>query len=139
MSRCYHDDGSPCEDDSPEARAEIAALRSGEVRVINSETGAEKGSKLARFDLIPPKAIWALAEHFGRGARKYADRNWERGINYSLNYAATQRHLHQWWSGEDVDEETGSSHLIAAMWHMAALFTYLETHPELDDRPQVQP
>jgi hypothetical protein len=107
-----------------------------ERRVVNETTGGAKGAKPQRFDLIPPDALWALAEHFGKGAEKYDDRNWERGTNWSLNFAASQRHMWQWWSGENVDEETGSSHLIAAMWHMAALYHLGNTHKELDDRPK---
>lgn len=106
-----------------------------EERITNPKTGGQKGRKLARFDLIPPVALWALAEHFGKGSSKYSERNWERGTDWSLNFAAAQRHMWQWWDGEDIDEDTGSSHLICAMWHMAALFTFLQTHPDLDDRP----
>lgn len=42
-----------------------------EVRVVDPTTGGEKGSKLARFSLIPPEFLWALAEHYGKGANKY--------------------------------------------------------------------
>lgn len=42
-----------------------------EVRVVDPTTGGEKGSKLARFSLIPPEFLWALAEHYGKGAAKY--------------------------------------------------------------------
>lgn len=35
-------------------------------------TGAKKGTKLARFSLVPPDAYWALAEHYGKGAQKYS-------------------------------------------------------------------
>ncbi|MHA2642857.1 MAG: RNA-guided endonuclease TnpB family protein [bacterium JZ-2024 1] len=50
-------------------------------RVVNKITGGEKSQKDARFDLIPPAALWALAEHYGMGILKYAERNWERGYN----------------------------------------------------------
>lgn len=95
-----------------------------EVRVVDAVTGAEKGMKLARFSLIPPGFVWALAEHYGQGAKKYADRNWEKGYKWSLSVDASQRHLHQWLMGEDNDEETGSSHLIAAAWHLCALWFF---------------
>lgn len=112
-------------------------MDSSEVRVTNPKTGGQKGQKLARYDLIPPRAIEALAEHYGRGARKYADRNWEKGVDWSLSFAALQRHVWAWWNGEETDDE-GNSHLAAAMWHVAALIEYGATHPELDDRPQPQ-
>lgn len=105
-----------------------------EVRVTSS-SGGQKGKKLARFDLIPVSALTHLAEHYGKGAEKYEDRNWERGYEWSLSYAALQRHLTAWWNGEDVDAETGHSHLDAVMFHAFALRTFIETHPEFDDRP----
>lgn len=106
-----------------------------EVRVKDPDTGGEKGTKLARFDLVPVRPLTLLAEHYGRGAQKYADRNWERGYNWSLSYAAAQRHMNQFWGGEDLDPETGTPHVIAAAWHMFSLAEYMVTHPEKDDRP----
>lgn len=105
-----------------------------EVRVVNEKTGAEKGSKLARFDLIPAKPLWELAEHYGRGAEKYEDRNWERGYDWSLSIAALERHLNLFKQGEDIDPETQSKHIIAVAWHAIALAQFMDTHPELDDR-----
>lgn len=96
----------------------------GEVRVVDPNTGGEKGSKLARFSLVPPEFVWALATHYGLGAKKYADRNWERGYRWGLSVDALQRHLHQWLQGEDNDQETGSNHLIAVAWHACALFIF---------------
>lgn len=107
-----------------------------ETRVVDADTGGAKGSKLARFDLIPASALWAVAEHFGRGAEKYEARNWERGYAWSLSYAALCRHLFAWWSGEDNDPELGSCHLDAVAFHALALRTFVETHPEKDDRPK---
>ncbi len=107
----------------------------GERRIVDERTGGAKGQKLARFDLVPPDALWALAEHYGRGAEKYRERNWELGYPFGLNFAAAQRHMWQWWGGEDCDQETGTSHLICAAWHMLALFHNMATHPEMDDRP----
>ena len=107
----------------------------GEQRVTNELTGGQKGQKLARTDLIPPDALLQLAEHYGKGSGKYEDRNWEKGVNWSLNYSAALRHLFQFWGGEDRDTETGSLHVIAAAWHCLALATFHKTHPELDDRP----
>lgn len=106
-----------------------------EVRVTNEKTGGEKGAKPARFDLIPQHPLWLLAELYGRGAQKYAERNWERGYNWSLSYAAMQRHLSLFWQGEDCDPETGTPHVINAAFHCFALAEFMSTHPELDDRP----
>jgi hypothetical protein len=100
------------------------ARNAEEKRETDPRTGGQKGSKLARFSLIPGEFLWALAEHYGIGARKYEDRNWERGYKWSLSVDALERHLTAWKIGESRDPETGSSHLIAAAWHCVALFIF---------------
>lgn len=110
-----------------------------EERIVDPTTGGEKGRKLARFDLIPTGPLTALAEHYGRGARKYADRNWERGYQWSLTYAAMMRHAVAFWGGEDLDPETGSPHIIAVAWHAFALAEFMRTHTEKDDRCRLDP
>lgn len=106
-----------------------------------SNTGGEKGQKDARFDLISPEVEEALATHFGVGAKKYEERNWERGYDWSLSYAALRRHLRAFWAGEDFDEETGTLHIVAVMWHAHAL-AHFQLHEDeygvFDNRPWTQ-
>lgn len=110
-------------------KAELATtmnkwLDKGETRTVDVKTGGEKGTKLARFDLMPSEALWALAEHYGKGSEKYQDRNWEKGYAWGLCVAALQRHLHLWLQGESIDAETGTNHMIAVAWHAFALFIF---------------
>ena len=107
----------------------------GEVRVVDPVTGGEKGSKPARYDLIPAGPLRRLAEHFGYGATKYADRNWERGYKWSLSFAALNRHLWAFWNGEDIDAESGSEHITAVIWHAMALSEFAGRDLGTDDRP----
>lgn len=95
-----------------------------ETITVDETTGGQKGSKLARFSLIPQDFLWALAEHYGKGAKKYAERNWEKGYKWSLSQDALERHLKQWLLGEDNDPETGTNHMIAVAWHAIALYVY---------------
>lgn len=98
-------------------------------------TGGKKCEKLARFDLLPPDILTELAEHYGKGAKKYGDRNMEKGYPWSKTYAACQRHLTQFWNGENIDAETGSLHLIAAAWHCFTMAWFLRHGAGRDDRP----
>jgi hypothetical protein len=109
-----------------------------EHRVV-ADTGGEKGAKLERHSLIPTSALRALATHNGVGAKKYEDRNWERGYPWSLSFDALMRHLLAYWGGEDFDEETGSHHLTAVAWHAMALhqFSECEKYERFDDRPAI--
>ena len=109
---------------------------SDEIRIINPLTGGEKGSKLARFDLIPVNALYELARVYGKGAEKYAPRNWERGYEWGLSYAALHRHLVAFWGGEELDPETGLSHLAHAAWHCFTLFEFTKTQRALDTRQE---
>lgn len=107
-----------------------------EERLYDPQTGAQKGRKLARFALLPPGALWKIAEVFGFGAAKYADRNWEAGYPWSWSYDALQRHLNAFWDGEELDPESGLPHLAHAGFHILALLTYTRTNRAKDDRPK---
>jgi hypothetical protein len=93
-----------------------------------------EGRTHARYDRIPSEPLRMLAEHYGRGALKYADDNWRRGYDWRLSFAALNRHLWQWWAGEPIDAETGSPHLIAVAWHAFTLAEFMDIHPEFDTR-----
>ena len=121
-----------------------------EIRTVSS-TGGRKGRKIERVGLIPPKALLELARHYGVGAEKYTERdesgkithsgdnNWRLGYDWSLSIDSLQRHTLQFIAGEDYDPETGSKHMIAAAWHCLALATFMDEHPEFDDRWKGQP
>lgn len=119
---------------SPIFPALLAEWPTEEVQSV-SESGAMKGTKLARFDLLPTHALTEVAKHYGRTAHKYPPNNWRKGYEWSKSYAALMRHATQWWGGEDLDEELGTPHLAAVAWHALTLLEYAIDHPEYDDRP----
>lgn len=82
-------------------------------------TGAVRDARINKgmFSLLPVDTLFALAKHFEVGGRKYALRNWEKGIPLSNYYDSAQRHLHKWLRG-DRDEP----HLIAALWNLSCLY-----------------
>lgn len=122
-----------------EVRERQAAMRrhpsSQEVRVTDPETGGQKGKKLAQLGAVSPKALMVLAEVAGFGGEKYERYNFMKGYNWSLSYDALQRHLHAFWSGEDIDPESGLHHLGHAAWHALALLTFVLSDLGTDDRP----
>lgn len=101
---------------------------------VDPKTGARKAFNLQMVGLIPVRFILALAKHYGIGAKKYDKHNWRKGYDWELSYNSAMRHLLAFWDGEDIDPETGSPHVIAAAWHCATLYTFMEEHPELDSR-----
>ena len=121
--------------------ASPADVDTGDSVQVESVTGGKKGLRVARYDLIPPEVLTALAEHYGRNCfdhgGKYTARNWEKGYPWAWSYRALQGHLCSFWKGEDVDQDSPSLHITAALWHCVALL-YYSLHPKLyaqfDDR-----
>lgn len=104
-----------------------------EVRKV-SETGGEKGAKQARIGSVDPLALHQLAAVAGFGEQKYARLNYMRGYPWSLSYDALQRHLMLFWSGEDLDDESGLPHLAHAAWHCLTLMSFMQRERGTDDR-----
>jgi hypothetical protein len=100
-------------------------------------TGAQKElvGKL-RYDLVPVEFEDELAKVYTEGAKKYSDRNWEKGLLFMKHhYAAARRHMAKWVKGIDLDYETNTHHLANAAWHLAAIITLsARGRTDLDDR-----
>ena len=92
---------------------------SGERTEYSTGAVRDRRSGKGRYDLLPLLALRDLAIHFEKGALKYSDRNWEKGINTADMYDSARRHLDQFFLGmEDED------HLIAALWNIICLREY---------------
>ena len=90
-----------------------------------------------RFDLIPPDALLALAQHYAKGAEKYEPRNWERGMDWCRVYGSLQRHANKWMANQEIDKDSGSHHMIAVAWNALALYCYETRGVGVDDRPLI--
>lgn len=85
-----------------------------------------------RLDLVDPKWLTTVAMVLGFGAEKYSDHNWRGGLSWSRLYAATQRHLLAFHSGEINDPESGLPHIAHATCNLMMLLK-LQEKPELND------
>lgn len=83
--------------------------------------GKKNDSGKPRLGLISRVFLWGIAEILTHGAKIYGDHNWREGMLWSRPYDALQRHLTAWWDGEDIDKDSGKSHL----WHAAAELQFL--------------
>jgi len=101
------------------------------------DLGAKNDAGKLRFDLIPVRSLEEVAGLYTMGAKKYADRNWEKGLSWSRCFAAMMRHAWAFWRGETFDKEDGQHHMASVAWYALAFIEYEYTHPELDDRPTI--
>jgi len=106
-----------------------------ETRVIDPETGGEKGKKLSQLGSLDPASLYTLSEVSGMGANKYAAHNFLKGYAWSLSYDAMQRHLLKFWMGEELDPESGLPHVAHAAWHCLTLLSFVQRQLGTDDRP----
>ncbi len=132
--------------DSPAKAALRAKARKIDIVDPKKLVGGYKADEdKVRMDLIPPEAIFALADILTSGAKKYSNRNWEKGMKWSRPFAASMRHLWAWWAGAapttksflfgSLDSESGRSHL----WHALCCISFLVAYEErelvaFDDR-----
>lgn len=88
-----------------------------------------------RTDLLPVLALEEVTRVFTYGAKKYSDRNWEKGFIWSRPYGATLRHLFAFWRGESIDPESGISHLAHCCCNVLFLLEFSIRKTGTDDRP----
>ena len=78
-----------------------------------------------RYDLVPPHAIKAIADVLTYGADKYAPNSWQTVSDGETRYtAAMMRHFEAYREGEELDPETGKSHLSHCLCNLTFLLWF---------------
>lgn len=72
--------------------------------------------------------ILEVSKHFEDGAKKYGERNWEKGIPAHCYLDSAIRHLLKWYRGDD-DEP----HDRAFVWNLMCLLWTVENRPDCID------
>ena len=79
---------------------------------------------------LDPRFIMELADLMTKSAKKYGKYNWALGQEFHTPFDSAQRHLMKFMSGENVDEESGLSHLL----HAASNIMIMWTSQKLDNK-----
>ena len=103
----------------------------GEMTVFASGAVRDKKTGKGRCDLLPACVLLRLAKHYERGAEKYGEYNWQKGIPCHSFVDSALRHLFKY-----MDGQTNEDHLIAAIWNLCGLAWTEEKLPELMDIPE---
>jgi hypothetical protein len=94
------------------------------------------GVRKPSAQFIPPVAIVEESAVMALGAAKYGPFNWQdEPVDATTYYSAAIRHLLQWFSGEDRDQESGASHLAHVRACMGILLDAQAAGTLIDDRP----
>lgn len=114
--------------------------------MIEKPTGSRFNRGKNRVELVPHEAIKGIAEVLTYGAEKYTTynedgsikqdgaNNWRNGLDWMGVLASALRHLEEFRSGNDFDEESGLLHVNHALTNLAFLSENYKIHPELDNR-----
>lgn len=92
------------------------------------------------LSFMPTNVLFEVAKVHRLGAEKYGKGNWcDSIIKNSVYHDAIQRHLAQWFYGEDKDEESGCSHLAHIVACCLIVMDCKARGTVDDDRPKPLP
>lgn len=117
-----------------EAEHFSAVKDSGQRREWSTGSVRDVAVGKGRYDLLPPYPIKRLAIHFENGARKYGDKNWEKGQPLSVYISSALRHGFCVSDGmKDEDHAAAAAWNWFAFMHTAEKIKLGELPAELDD------
>lgn len=99
-----------------------------------SEGGTKHDQGKAPLSLISYAALEAEARVMGYGEKKYSRHNYKKGFPYGRLIDAALRHIGAFNSGQDLDPETGESHLAHARCCLGMLMECIHLGTATDDR-----
>jgi hypothetical protein len=94
------------------------------------------GTRKAPMSTVPANVLKEVGVGMMEGSRKYGRHNYRvAGIRASVYYDATQRHMMDWWEGEDLDPDSGLSHITKGICSLIVLRDAMLNDKMTDDRP----
>ena len=92
--------------------------------------------KWRQFATVPTRVLWEVGVAMLEGALKYGRHNYRvAGVRASVYVDAAKGHLDQWCEGEDLDPDTGLSHITKAIASLVVLRDGMLEGNFQDDRP----
>jgi hypothetical protein len=94
------------------------------------------GIRKAPLSTVPMGVVVEMGVGMLEGAAKYGRHNYRcAGVRASVYFDALMRHMVAWWEGEDIDPDSGLSHVTKALCTLAVLRDAQMQGMCTDDRP----
>lgn len=90
----------------------------------NETPGYRHDGGKSMYHLLPSDALEGVVRVLMHGAQKYAERNWESGMNWSRCFNSMMRHSWAWWRGQDLDPDSGLPHVDHVVCNALFLAAY---------------
>jgi hypothetical protein len=100
----------------------------------SSLQGIKHDSEKPKHDLLPYESLDEIAKVLTFGEKKYEAGNWANGMQMRRLISAAYRHLGLFNSGEDIDPDSGLSHLAHAATNLVFAIWMQKNKPQFDDR-----
>jgi hypothetical protein len=99
------------------------------------------GIKKVPISTVPAPVIGEVGIAMMEGALKYGRHNYRViGVRASIYYdAVMSRHMPAWWEGQDIDPDSGLSHITKAIASLVVLRDAMIRGNWVDDRPPRTP
>lgn len=96
--------------------------------------GVKFDTEKVPMELLPYESLEEIAKVLAFGAKKYERANWANGIEMSRLISASLRHIGQFNSGQDLDDESHTLHLANAACNLLFAIWIFKNRPDLDNR-----
>lgn len=128
---CGHRDGS--HDDQCWRHPQWEGKHPDTPGVHRFATGAVRSADAddVRYDLITPIGLEAVARTCAEGAKKYGERNWEKGMPVAVMLNHALRHIFKFLLGDRSED-----HLAHAAWNLLGAIHSDKMWPELNGKPE---
>lgn len=94
------------------------------------------GIRKVPVSTVPANVIQEIGLAMLEGALKYGRHNYRvTGVRASVYYDAAMGHMMSWWEGEDLDPDSGLSHITKALASLTVLRDAMARGMLTDDRP----
>lgn len=94
----------------------------------------------APVSTLSGQVLWEIGLGMLEGARKYGRHNYRAmGVSATVYYDAAVGHLMDWFEGEDIDSDSGMSHVTKAITALVVLRDSMLMGNWIDDRPMRNP
>lgn len=112
-------------------------IKEAKTCLMKIEEGKKELKGKLDWSCLPMDALRGTVRVFEKGVIKYqGTRTWLPGILFSKLFAATMRHLFDWYYLRiDADRESGEHPLCHVMANCLMLLTYIK-NKKYDDRPK---
>lgn len=98
------------------------------------------GVRKAPISTLSCQVLFEMGLGMLEGARKYGRHNYRAlGVSATVYYDAAIGHLMDWWEGEDIDPDSGLSHVTKALASLMVLRDSMLMGNWKDDRPMRNP